>query len=265
MIRRQQLPELRVFGIAEEKLQIRSAPEYGSLVVPNGNATSPGHRWFRYKEAFSANLLGHLLTNLHLLRQDGGQIRMLDPFCGVGTGLLSAQLLNARIESVGIECNPFSAFVARAKLAWHRMEPEKIRAMAADLLQKPVSGDLSLPPLSSISSGRCISRHMARQIVFFRNSLAELPASTERDALVVGLASTIEPVSRVRRDGRALRIVEKRRQVFRDELANRWSAVAADVETLRRSCSQPGLAEVHIGDGRGPADVGVGSLYVCGI
>jgi hypothetical protein len=166
-------------------------------------------------------------------------------------------VFDERIESLGIECNPFSAFVARTKLAWPTMEPAKIRSMAAEVLNVPISGRMGLPELSSIRSGRCITRHMARQIVHFRNSLAAFAGSPERDALLVGLASVIEPVSRVRRDGRALRIVEKRRAVFRDMLAIRWNAIAADVEAFQKSCPCPGHAEVRTGDGRRPSDSGI--------
>jgi hypothetical protein len=258
MISRRQLPELRAFAIAEERLPLRFAPEYASLVVPNGNSSAAGHRWFKFKEAFSGELLNHLLRNVDSLRRSECAVRMLDPFCGVGTSLLSAQLFHPRIESLGIECNPFSAFVARTKLAWPQMQPAEIRAMGADLLRMPLSGELALPGLSSIRSGRCITRHMARQIVFFRNSLAELPPSPERDALVVGLASTIEPVSRIRRDGRALRIVQKGRVVFRDVLADRWNTIAEDVEALHKCCAKPGCVKVFTGDGRRPAEAGVG-------
>jgi 23S rRNA G2445 N2-methylase RlmL len=102
MIYRRQLPELRAFAIAEGKLPLRFASEYATLVVPNANGSAPGHRWFRYKEAFSADLLEHLLKDIRSLRGSELTVRMLDPFCGVGTALLSAQVFHHRIESLGI-------------------------------------------------------------------------------------------------------------------------------------------------------------------
>ena len=91
----------------------------------------------------------------------------------------------------------------------------------------------------------------------FRRALDTLPPSIEREALKLGLASVIEPVSRIRRDGRALRIVEKQRIVFREALANRWSTIADDVEVLQKAHRKPHPAKILIGDGRQPETVGI--------
>ncbi|HYC54837.1 MAG TPA: hypothetical protein VEL28_07850, partial [Candidatus Binatia bacterium] len=119
MISRRQLPELRSFASVETRLPIAEAPELGKLVVPNGNSERPGHRWFRYKEAFSADLLTALAERLSF--PTDRTLTLLDPFCGVGTSLLSAQLLSSRgyrIQGVGIECNPLAALIARTKVSW---------------------------------------------------------------------------------------------------------------------------------------------------
>src|SRR5258708_16548703 len=112
MISRRQLPELRTYARAEAELRFAVGREYGRLVVPNGNSSQPVHGWFKYKEAFSADLLSHLVSNLDLGLVRGSSVKLLDPFCGVGTSLVSSQLLKLNgycVEAVGIECNPFSA------------------------------------------------------------------------------------------------------------------------------------------------------------
>jgi tRNA/tmRNA/rRNA uracil-C5-methylase (TrmA/RlmC/RlmD family) len=134
MISRRQLPELRAYAQAEAVLPFRVQPEYAQLVVPNGNETRPVHRWFKYKEAFSANLLDHLLGSVELGLAPASSVRLLDPFCGVGTSLVSAQLLKSgvySVEAIGVECNPFSAFVARTKASWPLVDPARLRALAA--------------------------------------------------------------------------------------------------------------------------------------
>ncbi len=257
MIGRRQLPELRAFARAEEELPLRTDPHIGGYVVPNGNAATACHRWFKYKEAFSSDLLKHVISSFGADLASDGRLRLLDPFCGVGTSLLSAQLLHHQVDSVGIECNPFSAFVARTKLAWPMMDARKVRALASKLLDEAPTSRIELPRLSSITSGRCISRHMARQVVFFRRAIESLPPSFEREALTLGLASVIEPVSRIRRDGRALRIVNKRRVVFREILEDRWKAIAADIESLQKKHPEPASAVVRLGDGRDPSAAGI--------
>src|SRR5713226_9279056 len=114
MIPRTKLPELRAFAKVEESLPLEVSEAYARLVVPTGNSIRPVHQWFKYKEAFSSELLESIL-NLAGAKTDQ-PVAILEPFCGVGTTLVSAQFLAAqgrKLNAVGIECNPFSAFVAR--------------------------------------------------------------------------------------------------------------------------------------------------------
>jgi hypothetical protein len=257
MIGRNKLPELRIFARAEEDLPLKADTGLSSLVVPNGNSAAACHRWFKYKEAFSSDLLGHVLKKTF---EDAGGVRsiqILDPFCGVGTTLLSAQLTGANVHAIGIECNPFAAFAARTKLSWHSMKPDMIRQLGAKIEATSSATQVRLPSLSSITTERCITRHMARQVVLTRDAINKLRPTAERDALTLGLASVIEPVSRIRRDGRALRIVEKSRVVFRELLTERWDSIADDVDYLQRNHVDLGRAVVRMGDGRVPSSCGI--------
>ena len=177
----------------------------------------------------------------------------------MGTGLLSAQLLKRSytVEALGIDCNPLSAFVARTKLSWPQVDPTKLRAMASDILSQSDEELHSLPVLSSIRTGRCISRYRSGQILTLRANLEAAERSVERDVLLLGLASCIEPVSKVRRDGRALRIVTKARVSLKKLLADRWELMARDVEALKASHPSPAGTSIWCGDGRKPAVVGV--------
>ena len=71
---------------------------------------------------------------------------------------------------------------------------------------------------------------MASQIVAIRSRIEHLAESAERDVLLVGLASSIETVSKIRRDGRALRITEKPRTILKKVLTERWELMAQDIE-----------------------------------
>lgn len=260
MISRRQLPELRAFARVEAKLPLQDAPECASLVVPNGNGQLPVHHWFRYKEAFSADLLKYVLDHVAIAKRPEADLQLLDPFCGVGTGLLSAQTLEDwphGISSIGIECNPFAAFIARAKVGWPHVDPERLVNLASQLLSYWPAVTTHLPRLSSITTGRCISRYMATQIISIRNRIQALPDSAERNVLLTGLASCVEPVSKTRRDGRALRIVEKPRIELRSLLATRWAEMATDVAALQQAHREPSPTEVRCGDGREPGSAGI--------
>src|SRR5690348_7644922 len=110
MISDRDLPELKIYRGVEKNLPLKITPDVADLVVWGENERLPVHRWFRYKEAFSGRLLEYVLSSY---RKTSGRMSLLDPFCGVGTSLLSAQLAPATFGSAfGIERNPFVAFVA---------------------------------------------------------------------------------------------------------------------------------------------------------
>ena len=75
------------------------------------NRETPVHRWVPWIAGFSRQFVQDALAR-HLPRTMPGVV--LDPFAGVGTTLIEADL--AGHESVGFEINPYAVFAARAKL-----------------------------------------------------------------------------------------------------------------------------------------------------
>jgi hypothetical protein len=79
-----------------------------------------------------------------------------------------------------------------------------------------------------------------------------------RDFVKLGVAANIEGLSRVRRDGRALRIVSKPIRRIEPALRGTWAAMANDVISLKQSHSQArSTCKVILGDGRNPISSGV--------
>src|SRR5437870_5328055 len=63
---------------------------YAHLPHFNGNKNQPIHKWFTYKEGFSSELLSWVCQTIG---KDLNDIEsLLDPYLGVATSLLSAQL-----------------------------------------------------------------------------------------------------------------------------------------------------------------------------
>jgi site-specific DNA-methyltransferase (adenine-specific) len=115
-------------GLAQTLRQIsgsillRSCPDLAPFVHWKGNATSPIHRWLRYREAYSPHLIGKLSL---------GQ-RILDPFCGCGSIPVGAAQSGS--TSVGIDINPLAVFATRVKLTpLSRAQLRSVAAFAAGL------------------------------------------------------------------------------------------------------------------------------------
>ena len=87
------------------------------------NRGVPVHRWVPWIAGFSGHFVQDALAR-HL--KGPGPAMVLDPFAGVGTTLIEADL--AGHTAIGFEINPYAVFAARAKLGAHRLEPERLTA-----------------------------------------------------------------------------------------------------------------------------------------
>lgn len=258
MITDNKLPELRRYRKIEKSLPLESASRFSKLVMPLINVDAPVHRWFRYKESFSANLLAQILSELP--KSIGKKIRLLDPFCGVGTVLVTSQELSAAgywIEAIGIERNPFVAFVAKTKSSWQEIKHKQILELGMKLYERSKSLSPEVPELTSLRSGLCMSRHLSKRIVALSQTIRDAGNNATHRALLLGLASSIEAVSYVRKDGRALRLVERKRRPLRKVLEERWTAMAEDALYLQNSLVDVPPAKVLVGDGRKPTKLGI--------
>ena len=89
------------------------------------NRETPVHRWVPWIAGFSRHFVQDALAR-HL----PGAGVVLDPFAGVGTTLVEADL--AGHAAIGFEINPYAVFATRTKLAAHRLEPASLRAAIAE-------------------------------------------------------------------------------------------------------------------------------------
>ena len=90
------------------------------------NRSAPVHRWVPWIAGYSKHFVADALARF---APEPGVV--LDPFSGVGTTLVEADL--AGHEAVGFEINPYAAFASRTKLKAHRMLPEALREAALEL------------------------------------------------------------------------------------------------------------------------------------
>ena len=84
------------------------------LVTFVPNKTKPLHNWFYYKEGFAKEFIEWAVKEFAL------EEPILDPFCGVGTTLLTAKQLG--MKSIGFDASPLAAFVSEAKTRNYNIE-----------------------------------------------------------------------------------------------------------------------------------------------
>ena len=223
---------------------------YAHLPHFNGNKSQAIHRWFTYKEGFSSDLLTWACKTTN---KDLNDIEsLLDPYLGVATSLLSAQLTyrgTHDLTLVGVERNPFAAFASRAKLKWQSYDPAKIKALIPNLVEaiKKRNCKFELVDLSTVQDQRIFNRRRLQDLLFARHIIADMLSDIdEHDFFLLGWASIIETVSNVRKDGRALRIVEKDdRPPIHVLLESRWNEMLDDLHTATASLKEIRRGTIH--------------------
>lgn len=81
------------------------------------NMSLPIHRWFRYSAGFSAQWVEETVAAYAAQAFQKRDVKVLDPFVGSGTTLLSCDKLG--ITSYGFEAQPLVYEMTAAKLLWH--------------------------------------------------------------------------------------------------------------------------------------------------
>ena len=84
------------------------------------NREAPLHRWVPWIAGYSKTFVEEALD-----RHVNAPSVVLDPFAGVGTTLIEADL--AGHEAIGFEINPYATFAARTKLKAHRIDSNSLR------------------------------------------------------------------------------------------------------------------------------------------
>jgi SAM-dependent methyltransferase len=231
------------------RFESEEAPEYGSLVTPNGNATAPYHRWFHLKEGYSSAILLQISKDTNL-RPDS--LRIFDPFCGSGTTLLAASGANfggRNVRAVGMEVNPFLYFVCKTKIDAITNRPPDLREMYHSIKSANLALSYdNIPKLHAFNQPDYFPGTGLRDLLQLRDHIEDSQFSETAKAIgLLAVAASVEAVSNLRRDGRALRYVpEKARVGARRSVLARLTQMIDDVE-CEEHC---GHVSVHSGDSR---------------
>lgn len=122
----------------EANYRFRDRRDLAPLVNWSSTRNAPIHRWVRYREAYSPELIEAL----------GLGERILDPFCGCGSMLVGAAARGR--DATGIDLNPFATFAARVKnVPLTARQLEEVRAFSVAFPKNlPEVSDGWLPDLS---------------------------------------------------------------------------------------------------------------------
>ncbi|MCA1669181.1 MAG: hypothetical protein LC793_17665 [Thermomicrobia bacterium] len=189
--------EAKYAGIIEERPHFRLLVTY----VPNKDESI--HRWFPYREGFSATLVRTLFNEFEA---KPGRSVILDPFAGCGTTLVEASRFSC--ESWGVDMLPIAAFVARVKAqSLQRHNVAYLRERVQTLLGLPATQPIHRGPEDVRILQYAYAEPVLNDLLFLREQILLEPDTYTRDFLLLGLLSILEEISFTRKDGQYLRMI----------------------------------------------------------
>lgn len=180
-----------------------------TLAYNLSNATDtvrlPRHRWYYYKEGFSPNLVNKAIEELGLTNND----IVVDPFNGSGTVTLTCAMHG--VPSVGVEVNPFTAFIARTKAS--DINAKEFESTAKQLLDVITNDNQSVSKWIGVSTftedERLEKWLFNRSVVDAYESgfrfLDHVQTPEIRDVLKLSLISSLMANANARRDGKCFK------------------------------------------------------------
>lgn len=198
---------------ANKKTSTAVRPDF----APNNDL--PRHRWYRFKEGFSAGLVESFVRE-NLGEDRAG--RLLDPFLGSGTTAVEGARLGHRVD--GIETNPFMAFMAKVKTRDYS-HVENIEKFALECLKNSQrSKAFALPNDTTLVERKGINKWILNKSVALRfeqlrTAIVRVESTLTRDLLLLALMSSIEDVANARKDGKCWRYKRNWQQLAFDGVA----------------------------------------------
>jgi len=182
----------------DEKFNLRTDEKFASLVNFSLHKDLPFQRWHYYQEGYSPDLVNEIFTYLNLKPKESV---IFDPFTGSGSTLVSAQ--ENGIEALGIELNPFSFFMAKAKT-------KNYSSNVIELCEK-----FEIPPYREIKNvyedyelsmiERLYSKENLTKIELIRKAIEKIKDDDAKIILKATLFSLLEFCSNYKKGGNGLK------------------------------------------------------------
>jgi DNA modification methylase len=196
--------ESRNGGLANFAPVYDMSAHYTDFVPFTANANYPVHRWYRYKEGFSRDLI-HLILGSLDFRPDV----CLDPFAGTGTTALACQEVGIVCHS--IEVNPFAYHVASAKLRSTYTVQEFDEALRTVKTAIAADGetDRPVPVMQTLSERPELEKWLysksALQAILALRHFSEMLNGIYADLFLVIIAAILSEVGNTTKDGKCVR------------------------------------------------------------
>ena len=186
------LMQSEIFENEDKKTRIVESSNKSEYSNPSfsSNKVLPVHRWVPWIAGFSQEFVQSGLQR-HLKKRG----TVLDPFAGVGTTLIEANL--AGHDAVGFEINPYAVFASRIKLRSHQINSssikdvvEKFLCFQSTAIKKSIKTK-SKPPEGFRTRGDFYSPKVLRKVLLAHDFIHKIENKAAADLFRLAFASTM--------------------------------------------------------------------------
>lgn len=191
------------------------------------NKERPIHNWFYYKEGFSEPFVEWCVKEFQL------KAPVLDPFCGVGTTLLTCKKLG--LESFGSDVSPLASFVAKVKT--RNYDVQELQSAFEQLKQLKPEPIERIPLHPKV---RKLFYHKALETLwFYKDKMETIEDEKIRNLFLLALIDTTGRVANVVKVGGSLRKQKKPGMPVQKLLLGKIQKMLLDVKRYRLSKVEP--------------------------
>jgi|ERR1044072_5070535 tRNA G10 N-methylase Trm11 len=169
---------------------------YSDWVTSKLSQHEPVHRWFLFPHSFSREIVEGLLQDWRLSLDS----KLLDPFSGAGTTLLTAK--QQGYHAIGYDISPLAVFASNVKVARYSSDIRVDWEILKRSLHESVRSTSGAP---TDILRRAFTRRSWDALIHIRRSVAKVTRRPHRQLFELGLLVTLSKFSKARRTGGWLR------------------------------------------------------------
>jgi hypothetical protein len=173
---------------------------FKNLVNPSGSKEHPYHRWVRYREGYSGELVKELIRRSKVTNKQ----YVFDPMSGSGSSLIAAMELG--YSTVGCDVIPYSVDLSNAKLQYYSKKSLKI---IEDFVKRPLKEYPDNNEFIELDNGLFAAKKYFKadnfhQIVTLKRDILEITDVVAKELLWAAWLAIIEDCSERKKDGNGL-------------------------------------------------------------